>query len=124
MSREHQIFVVGKKDRKANKIVSVLMAAGIISLGGFIIGEYTGPTTTAEGQIVDKYRRSNGKTGSYKIDVQLTSGPFAGEVVTDTIGSLSYDDFDKGDTVVTDVTVGRFTGKLHGDDTQVVKRKP
>lgn len=124
MSRDPQIFVVGDKDRKANKIVSVLMAAGIISLGGFIIGEYTGPTTTAEGQVVDKYRRSSGKTGSYKIDVKVTSGPFAGEVVTDTIGSLSYDDFDKGDTVVTEVTVGRFTGKLHGDYTQVVKRKP
>lgn len=124
MSRDPQIFVVGDKDRKANKIVSVLMAAGIISLGGFIIGEYTGPTTTAEGQVVDKYRRSSGKTGSYKIDVKVTSGPFAGEVVTDTIGSLSYDDFDKGDTVVTDVTVGRFTGMLHGDKSHVVKRKP
>lgn len=124
MSREHQIFVVGKKDRKANKIVSILIAAGIVSLGGFIIGEYTGPTITAEGQIVDKYRRSSGKSSSYKIDVQLTSGPFAGEVVTDTVGSLSYDDFDKGDTVVTDVIVGRFTGLLHGEKSHVVKRKP
>lgn len=121
MKNKATVFPVGPKERNVSTRMNILLAAGIIGLAGFCVGEYTGPSIGAEGTVVDKYR-SGGKNSSHKIDVQITNGALSGEVVTDTVGSWKYSDFEPGDTVAIDVMKGRFTGLLHGDNSIVIKK--